>query len=242
MSVVFFVLVWEAVSRSDMVQLTLFPPPTHVVLSLVEMAASGELTRDFAVSTTRAIVGLGIGSFFGVWIGLLTGRCELMNYVITPLFQILRPLPPVAIIPLVIVWAGIGEASKIFSISFAVFFPVWINTHQGSSQIPMQYLWSAKSLDLGVVATVKKIIVPASLPFIVAGVRNGVAIAFVMVFVSELAGASSGIGYQISVSHLAYRIDRMVASLFILGIAGATTDLAFILAMKWKFRWLELED
>jgi NitT/TauT family transport system permease protein/sulfonate transport system permease protein len=206
------------------------------------MFHSGDLPRDVATSLLRALAGLALGSVVGIITGIITGKCEKADHYLTPLIQLFRPLPPVAIIPLVIVWLGIGEISKLFSISFAVFFPVWISTYLGARRVPEPLIWSAQSLKVKRVALLWKVILPGSLPFILTGIRTGVAIAFVMVFVSELAGASVGVGYQISVSHLAYRVDRMIAALTILGILGYFTDLALTAAAKRVFPWLKFSE
>jgi len=150
----------------------------------------------------------------------------------------LRPLPPVAIIPLIIIWFGIGAGAKIFSIAFAVFFPVWINTYIGSRQINHIFLWSGNLLTNSRLKILLKIIIPATLPFIVAGVRTSIAIAFIMVFVSELIGSSSGLGYRISISQLTYRIDEMMATLFVLGALGALSDKLFVFVINKKYSWL----
>lgn len=218
----------------------LFPPPDKVLRAGVEMARTGELFLHVRASAGRLAWGLVAGGFFGVLVGLLTGRLQVVSDAISPLIQLFRPLPPVAIIPLVIVWFGIGEFAKVFSIAFAVFFPVWIGTHSGARQIPQRFLWGASTLMKSRVKLLRQVILPASLPFVVAGVRVGIAVAFVMVFVAELAGASSGIGYVISVSHLAYRIDRMMVGLIVLGAFGALVDLAFDSAMTRMCPWLKL--
>ncbi len=223
-SILLLIVAWEILARAQFVHISLFPPPSRVALAFVEMGRSGELMRDIRASLWRAVVGFGLGSCVGICTGLITGRVVIANNYLSPLIQLFRPFPPVAIIPLVIVWFGIGEPSKIFSISFAVFFPVWINTHLGTEQIPKTFIWGARTLRVKGLATLWKVIFPASLPFVVAGLRTGIALAFVMVFVSELTGASAGIGYQISVSHLAYRVDRMIAALILLGVFGATAD------------------
>lgn len=204
------------------------------------MARSGELLRDIQASLWRALIGFCLGSVIAIFVGLLTGRIKLFSNYLSPLIQLLRPLPPVAIIPLVIVWFGIGEVSKIFSISFAVFFPVWINTHVGVRDIPKTFLWSAHTLKIRGLAILWKVIFPAALPFIVAGLRTGISIAFIMVFVSELAGASSGIGYQIYSSQLAYRMDRMIAALVLLGLFGALADIGLLAIIRLVFPWLKL--
>lgn len=237
-SILLFLIAWELVSRAQFVPVSLFPPPSQVARAFIEMARSGELLRDIQSSLWRAVVGFIAGSLSGVVIGLLTGRVEFLKNYFSPIIQLFRPLPPVAIIPLIIVWFGIGELSKIFSIAFAVFFPVWINTHLGAEATPNFFLWSAKSLGVEKINVIWKVVFPAALPLIIAGLRTGIAIAFVMVFVSELAGASAGIGYQISVSQLAYRVDRMLADLVLLGALGALADLLLTRLAWWRFPWL----
>lgn len=239
-SVLVVLLIWEAVGRSGIVHISLFPPPSHVVRALTDMAKSGELARDAMASGKRAFLGILLGSITGVCVGMVTGRVKSVDYCISPIINLFRPLPPVALIPLVLVWFGIGEISKVVSISFAVFFPVWINTHLGSREIPKTFFWSAKTFRMNSMEVLRRIVFPGSLPFVIAGVRNGIAIAFVMVFVSELAGASSGIGYQIQVSHLAYRVDRMMAALVVLGGAGAATDCIVTRVAWFIFPWLKL--
>lgn len=240
LSIVVFLVAWEIIARIGFIHISLFPPPTRVALAFLEMARSGELMRDVQASLWRAFVGLALGSLVGVFLGLVTGRIEKINNYLSPLIQLFRPLPPVAIIPLVIVWFGIGETSKLFSIAFAVFFPVWINTHVGAREIPRTFIWSAQTLRVSRLELFWKVIFPGALPFIVAGFRTGIAIAFVMVFVSELAGASAGIGYQISVSHLAYRVDRMIAALILLGLFGASADFILTRFLWFLFPWLKL--
>ena len=249
-SIVAFILVWELLARARFVAGSLFPPPSQVLLALGEMARShdrptaselpwlSDLVADVGVSLWRALQGWVFGSVAGVIVGLSTGRIEAAASYIAPIINLFRPLPPVAIIPVIITWFGIGELSKVFSIAFAVFFPVWINAHVGAQSIPQTYLWSARSLRVTRATTVWKVIFPGALPIIVAGLRTGTALAFVMVYVSELAGASSGIGYEISISHLAYRVDRMLAALAVLGALGATADYLLVRALHAFFPWL----
>ncbi|MFA6254358.1 MAG: ABC transporter permease [Candidatus Paceibacterota bacterium] len=236
--VVFLLVLWELVSRSGVVSVSLFPPPTEVAGALYGMIVSGTIFIDLGDSLWRLLVGLFIGSTAGILFGLLTGRSRFCDRRLAPIIQLLRPLPPVAIIPLIIVWFGIGDGAKIFSIAFAVFFPVWINTNIGARQISRSFLWSAKLLTKSKIKIFRKVIFPASLPFIIAGIRTAIAVAFIMVFVSELAGASSGLGYRISVTSLSYRIDQMIAALIVLGALGAITDQLFVLGTKKFFPWI----
>lgn len=235
-------LLWEIVSRREIVNPLLFPAPTVVLAALWEWAVSGELLRDLTASFWRLALGFALGGALGACAGLLTGRLRLLDWCVTPLVQLFRPLPPVAIIPLVIVWLGIGNAAKVFSISFAVFFPVWLNAHLGAASIPVDYIRSARLLSKSRLRIAWHIILPASAPAIIAGLRTSLAIAFIMVYVAEIAGASAGIGYQISVSHLAYRIDKMMAALALLAALGALADSLFALAVRKLFPWTNGED
>lgn len=238
--VVAIILLWEAVSLSGVVNNSLFPAPSQVAAAGWQLLLSG-VVKDIAVSMSRLLVGLIVGTVIGIAIGLLTGRSKTAAGILSPIIQLLRPLPPVAIIPLIIVWFGIGNGAKVFSIAFAVFFPVWINTHIGSKMIPKIYIWTGRLLTKSWFKKATKVIFPASLPFIVVGVRSGIALAFIMVFVSELAGASIGLGYRISIAHLAYRIDEMIFALALLAILGALTDYLFSVAVRRIFPWLKFK-
>src|SRR5205807_8914 len=113
------------------------------------------------------------------------------------------------------------------------------NTHMGAQQISPKLLWSASTLTRSRLTVFRRVIFPASLPFIVAGLRIGIAVAFVMVFVAELAGASDGIGYHIAIAQLSYRIDRMIAGLALLGASGALADYLFAQAASRKYPWMQ---
>lgn len=235
-------LAWEFSSRWEFVSPKLFPPPSSVAVAIKEIIRTGELWTNAIVSLRRAALGFGVGALSGIIIGMVTGRVKTFDAYVSPVIQLLRPLPPVAIISLVIVWLGIGELAKVWSIAFAVFFPIWVGTHQGARNVPQAFLWAAKSLHLGRAATFIRVVLPAALPLIVSGVRSGVAISFVMVFVSELAGASSGIGYAINTYQLAYRTDYMMAYLVVLGSLGAASDQIVSRLIHLAFPWLGLTE
>lgn len=238
--IISMLLLWEFLSRSGLISIALFPPPSKVFMALWEMVVSGTLFSDLISSMWRLFLGLVCGSTIGILTGLLTGRKKVFDRALSPIIHVFRSFPPVALIPLVIVWFGIGDGAKIFSIALAVFFPVWLNTDIGVRSLPNEFLWSARLLTKSLYKIFREVIFPSSLPFIIAGIRTGIAIAFVMVFVSELSGASSGLGYRISITSLAYRIDQMIAALIVLGIFGAITDALFVCAANKIFPWIKL--
>lgn len=232
-----FLGTWEAISRSGIVSPTLFPPPSMVALAGITLIRNG-LLLDIMVSLSRVIAGLSIGSVAGIFIGILTGRNPALDEALSPLFNVMRAFPPVALIPLIITWFGIGETAKIFSIALAVLFPVWVNTHIGAKRVPAPYIHAAQTLTRSRYTIYRKVIFPSCAPFSLAGIRNGVAIAFIMMYVSELAGASNGLGYQIAVSHLSYAIDKMMAAILILGLIAALTDNLFVKLVHRVAPWI----
>jgi len=234
-------LLWQALDEFKIINPILIPPPTKVFTAIIEWAKSGELFTDFYTSIWRGIAGLLIGSAIGVLLGLITGRNSRMNLILTPILNVFKAFPPVAMLPIFITFFGIGDFSKIFSISFATIFPLWVNTHLGSSSIPIEFIRSATLLSQSRSKIFFKIIIPASMNSIIAGFRISIAISFIMLYVSELAGASSGLGYQISSSHLSYRIDKMFGALIVLGLTASMIDLISNRVIKYFFPWVQLK-
>ena len=150
----------------------------------------------------------------------------------------MRALPPVAILPLFIIWFGIDEEAKIIGIAFGSFFPVWLNTTVGASKIPQVYVDNARLLTRSKLKIIFKILFPATMIYIVAGLRLSVAAAFIMVFVSELAGANRGIGFTIANSQMNYQIDLMTAALCILATMAALIDYFIKKGASIIFPWI----
>jgi len=165
---------------------------------------------------------------------LLTGRVALFRALLNPFLTLLRPIPAIALVPVAIVWFGIGEGSKYFVVSYTVFLTVWFNTHHGMEYIPDIYLRASRSLGASRVREFLQVVIPAAAPHIVAGLRLGVALAFLSLVAAELSGASSGLGYRLQEARQYIRTDRMFALLIILGALGATVDLA----VQWLGRKL----
>jgi ABC-type nitrate/sulfonate/bicarbonate transport system permease component len=221
----FVLVLWTIAGLSGAVPESIFPAPWSVWQATVEMAASGLLWQDLSVSLGRVAVGFTIGASFGVLVGLLTGRVALVRKLIGPFLTLLRPIPAIALVPVAIVWFGIGEGSKYFVISYTVFLTVWFNTHHGMEYVPDIYLRAARSLGASKIREFATVIIPAAAPHIFAGIRLGVALAFLSLVAAELSGASSGIGYRLQEARQYIRTDRMFSLLIILGLLGATADM-----------------
>lgn len=227
MSISLFLLVWELFSRFGKLSISLFPPPTWVAQELWRMIQSGLWFNDVLVSTRRVFSGFFLGSTIAIITGLMTGRIPIVRALLEPVIQLLRPIPSIAWVSISIFWFGLGESSKLFLITYGVFFHVWLNTHVGVSTVDPTLLRAARSLGAKGRRLFFEVILPASLPFIIAGLRNGVAVAFIVVVAAELTGASAGVGYRISHSREIFRADRMMVGLMTLGVLGGLADQIF---------------
>ncbi len=233
-------LMWELVSRSGAFNSQLFPPPSSVWRAFVHACRSGEMLSDVAVSAKRALVGYGLGCVAGILVGIVTGRLALAERALGQIIHVLRAFPPVAIVPLAITWFGLTEGSKYFLVFWGVLFPVWVNTHAGMSYVEETYLWAGRTLGARRKDLITNVLLPAALPQILAGMRVAIGICFICVFVAEMAGAYEGVGFRISTSYLIFRVDKMLASLIVLGAMGAAADQLFKLGTGRLFPWIGL--
>lgn len=236
-SFAFILGIWSLVGLSGVVKEAIFPAPWSVWSATVEMWANGTLQTDLAKSLGRAAVGFGIGATLGVTMGLLTGRVALVRTLLNPFLNLLRPIPAIALVPVAIVWFGIGEGSKYFVVSYTVFLTVWFNTHHGMQYVPDTYLRAARTLGASKLREFVTVVLPAAAPHIFAGIRLGVALAFLSLVAAELSGASSGIGFRLQEARQYVRTDRMFSLLIILGILGACADLVVHWIGKKLVHW-----
>jgi len=237
---VFFICMWLVAISFSKINRALLPAPQDVFFALKEFVASRTLIPDISSSLFRAIAGFAIGGSLGLACGSLTARIPFLNWLISPIFNGLRALPPVSIVPLVIVWAGMGESGKIFITSWAAFFPVWLNTHDGITSVDKNIIWAARSLGAKNMHLLFDVILPSAIPRIVIGFRLAVSTTLVCVIVAEMTGATVGLGYRLELAYLVFRVDRMIACLLVLAIIGISADRLFARFSSIIFPWIAL--
>lgn len=230
-------LVWETIARCGFLNEALFPAPSAVFRTFLDMLASGELIKDTLATLARAIAGFVLGSGFGIVAGTLTARIRLLDQSLGQIIQLLRPIPPIAIVPLVVVWLGLGEFAKLTIIAWGVFFPVWVNTYVGVSEVNKELSWAAMSLGASPKRLLFRVVLPAALSHVIAGMRVAVAIALICVVVAEMVGAYVGLGYRINTAYMVFRVDRMIVGLAMLGILGAICDRLFVCLISKIMPW-----
>jgi NitT/TauT family transport system permease protein len=237
LSVPLFLLLWHGLSVSGWVNQALFPGPLVVLSALLRQAMSGLLWRDLWASASRVIIGYSIGAATGIIFGVFTGRHRLTGNLLVPVFQMLRPIPPVALVPIVILWFGLSEAGKYFLVVWGVFFAVWMSAHLGVQRVDLHLLRAAASLGARRRAVLLHVVVPAALPTIFVGLRTAIGISFYTLVAAELAGAFAGVAYRVELSHQNMQTAEMMSGLVALGLLSALADKGFGLLARRLVRW-----
>jgi ABC-type nitrate/sulfonate/bicarbonate transport system permease component len=213
------------------------PGPWLVLGALVELAAKGQLWIHLAATLERVAIGFGTGAALGVGLGLAAGYLTPVRNVVEPLVELLRPVPPLAVLPLFIVWVGIGEPSKIGFITYATFFPIFLTTVTGVRQIDPVLLRAARSLGARGLPLFTRVILPAALPDVLTGLRLGVALAFFVIVISEFIGAEHGLGYLINDGRNFFLVPQMLGAAVVLGLLGYAGNALVRLVERRVMRW-----
>jgi len=198
---------------------------------------SGELIHDTWASFVRVMIGFHIGAFLAIPLGLLMGSSKKGYDYFNPLIQILRPIPPIAYIPLSILWFGLGNPPAIFLIALGAFFPVLMNTIVGVRSVDSIYVRAANNLGAGPFTMFTKIIVPAATPYILSGIRIGIGTAFICMIVAEMIAVNSGLGYRILEAREYFWSDKIIAGMFSIGLLGLGIDLVVDRINNYLLRW-----
>jgi len=232
--ILFVFVLWQFSGNVFNLNKTLYPSPTNVFTAIFE---SEDLFTDLQTSLLRLILGCFVGIFSGVLLGVITGHFSSINETFGKFINFFRFIPPLALVPLFLLWFGIGEFSKIGLLAWTCFFPVWISSHNGVKNLENKYLLVAESLNIKGFDFIKEILFKGSIDYILSGARIGVGIAFSVLIAAEMIGAYAGMGYKIFFLQSVYRVDKMIGYIIILGILGITIDRLFLLISKKITPW-----
>ena len=200
--------------------------PSVIARSALSLIASGELWVHARDSLLRAYAGFSIGASAGVLIGLSAGMSRRIEGFFDPLVSLAYPVPKIAVLPILMVWLGLGDASKIAVIALGVFFPTYINAYYGAKGVPKLHLWSARNMGASRLQTLLKVVVPAAAPQTLTGLRIGIALAFIVLFAAEMVASKTGLGYLIIRAEDSLRYDLMYAAILTIGALGFANDRA----------------
>ncbi|HEV8503301.1 MAG TPA: ABC transporter permease [Casimicrobiaceae bacterium] len=218
----------------------LVPAPPAILRALVDELASGDLLVNAAASLQRVVIGYVIGASLALVLGAVAGWFRFGGYILNPLIDALRPIPALAYIPLVIVWVGIGEPSRIIIIVLAVFKPCVVNARAGMKEVAQIYVDAARTLGASPWRVFATVAVPSAIPYFIAGLRTGVSTGFLALVAAELIAAPTGLGFMIQNAGQYFRTDITIVGIIAIGILGALLDQAASRAGRALTAWSEV--
>lgn len=230
-------VIWEVASKVGLIRPTILPAPTKIISACGKLISKGTLQKDIIISLSRVVKGYVVGAFLGVVVGIIMGIFPFAERTLSLITDILRPIPIVAWVPVLILWMGIDEPSKVTVIAIGTFWPVLLNVTDGIRNVDVKYKEVAFVLRKSTWITLTKVIFPAALPSIFTGLRVGVGTAWVSVIGAELIASSSGLGYLISYSRELSQPSNMLVGVFSIGLIGMLINKILLLLEKRSLRW-----
>src|SRR5438132_821210 len=213
--------------------------PLEILKHFAAALGSQELYEHAAASLLRALPGFAIGTLLGIALGLAAGIARSFDELLSPLVFLTYPVPKIVMLPVFMLWFGIGDLSKILIIALACFYPTFINAYYGARATPRILVWSARNMGAGEALIFRRVVVPAAAPMIFAGLRVSLALSFIVMFATEMINARSGLGFLIRAAESGLRFDLMYVSLLSIAILGYVGDGLLRLARRRALAWQE---
>ncbi|MGW5260128.1 ABC transporter permease [Microbispora sp. NPDC004025] len=236
------VLLWQAASASGLLPARLLAAPSQIAATALDLVRTGTLPTAIAVSLERVLLGFAAGAVAGVGLALVAGLSRAGESAVDPIMQMLRALPFFGLIPLFILWFGIGETPKVLLVALAVSFPLYLNTFAGIRGVDGKLAEVARTLKLGRAALVRHIVLPGALPQTLVGLRQSLGVAWLALIVAEQVNADAGLGYMINDAREFLRTDVIVVGLLVYSALGLLTDALVRLlerrALVWRREFL----
>jgi NitT/TauT family transport system permease protein len=233
-------VVWEIVARAFF-PVYILPPPSTIFAALFRVVADGTIIEPVATSVRRALVGYLLAVALAIPAGMLTGWWKLADHTIGSVFELLRPIPAVALIPLAVIWLGYGEEAKYAIIAYAAFFSVYINTHAGVRNVDPLHVRVMRIYGNGTRDILTKVVLFSMLPYVFTGLRYSAAVALILLVSAELVGGQSGgqggLGFYLSQQQAFLQVPEMFSAIFLFGGMGFAANLLLLAIERRVIRW-----
>ena len=233
--------VWEAAAHSGLWSKLLFPSLTSIAYEFARLLATPEQLHEAWVSLYRALGGFALAAAAGIFIGVLMGRSKLAAGLLDPLFSGTYAVPKLALFPVFIFVFGIGSLSKVALVFLECLYPIVIMSSHGARSVNRVLLWSAQNMGASRGETLRRVVIPATAPFIFAGFRVAVPVAMIVVVITEMVSSADGLGYLVIYSLSSLRTDRMLAVVVAIALLGYLLDKAVVLARDRLIYWERLD-
>lgn len=234
---VFLIFIWELGSRTGVISQLVLPAPSEAFSAFMDLARSGNLQKHLGASLQRLGIGFTAGTALGLVVGTAIGLSSYARAGLAPLVSAIFPIPKIALLPLFIIWFGIGEGSKVATILFGCFFPTVIATYGGIDSVDRTLIRMGQSFGLSRWEIVRKIVLPAALPAILSGMRISASIAIILLVAAEMIGAEYGIGAFVLLAGNLMSTDQLIAGVAILSVMGLIVSWLITRAEKAFLAW-----
>jgi len=216
----------------------LLPSPLEVIVALIVQLRQGTILIDVAMSLERVAIGFLLAALIAIPLGILSGYNRRLNNIVKPFVELLRPIPPIAWIPIAILLFGIGDGASYFIVFLGAFFPIFTNAYFGAISMPVIYRNVAQSFEIKKSDFIAKILFYFSLPYIFTGLKIGIGMAWMSLIAAELIGAQSGLGYFIQLNRLLLRIDNVVVGMIFIGVIGLILTKSLTILERKIMPWI----
>jgi ABC-type nitrate/sulfonate/bicarbonate transport system permease component len=231
------VLVWQLAALRGLPDYVL--SPFQIAKHFVEALGTAELYEHVWASLKRALPGFALGSLLGAALGLAAGVARWLDRMLSPAVFLTYPVPKIVMLPIFMIWFGIGDVSKVLIIALACFYPVFINAYYGVRQTRTILVWSARNMGASPAQIFRRVVLPSAAPMILASLRVSLALSFIVMFAAEMINARSGLGQLIRIAENSLRFDLMYVSLVTIAILGYTGDRLVRYAHSRLLAWQE---
>jgi ABC-type nitrate/sulfonate/bicarbonate transport system permease component len=240
-TVAVLLIAWYVITKEKLIAPSKLPSPGSLIDAFRTLVNDGyqgvPLIQHIEASLSRTLIGFATGSLVGVPLGLLSGSDRRVRAMLAPIAAFMRPIPPIAFIPLIVLWFGLGESGKIVLIFFTSFNYTFISAQAGAASTPMQLRRAAQTLGLSRVQTFFRVLLPAALPEIFTGLRVAMALSWAVVVAAELVGAQKGLGYMISDAATLFQLPTVFVGIVLIGVIGLILNGAVALAQAKIVHW-----
>lgn len=228
--------VWEVVAGSRLGDPLYTPGLGAIGAAFVKLLMTGELSLHLGASLGRMLRGFALAMALAIPLGVAIGWVPALRRQVAPVFELLRPFPSITLVPVAILWFGIGELSKVFLVAYACFWPTFLNTVLGVREVNPVLVRAARVMEIRGLALVAKVILPAALPAVLTGVRISLGVSVIVLLVSEMIAASSGLGFMILDAERNFLTAKMFAGIVTMGLLGAGLNLAALAGERLLLR------
>lgn len=231
---------WQLATTLGLIDKVLLPSLGEIAIAFQQSIADGTLWQHVYASLARVVQGFVLAFALAVPIGVLMGSSQTAGALIDPVVELLRPVPPIAMIPLAILWFGIDEFSKVFIIAYGAFFPILVNTMAGFREVDPVHVRAAQTLGAGRARIFRDVVLRSAFPMIVVGARLGMGMAFIVLVAAELIASSQGLGYLINDARYSFRTDQVFLGMICIGVLGFALNRVLLGIERRLLRWREV--